>query len=190
MSLRIRLDGRIFCAALNAEEEGDVYIDDDLHYELSVVKRVLVTTEITYHMANGGEWWWRGREPKDVPIYWLYYEEDPPQTHESLLEDVLDYFNNDNADFHYVEKTDYSFLFTWKKDKLKTKKGRGSQSIPSVDVLVFTNSHPNKSRKDVKLKIITYLSDGTPEPVFQGWVKDGEDTVRVLDSIGIIDLEK
>lgn len=74
MSLRIRLDGRILCAAINKEEKGDVYIDDDLHYEMSVEKKVLVTTYNDYHMANGGEWWWKGREPKDVIINEFYYK--------------------------------------------------------------------------------------------------------------------
>jgi hypothetical protein len=31
MALRIRKDGRIFCAALRQEEDGDTYIDDELH---------------------------------------------------------------------------------------------------------------------------------------------------------------
>lgn len=66
MSLRIRKDGRIFCAAINEEEEGDIYIGDGLHYHLSVEARVLVTTENDIHMATGGEWWWRGQEPDDI----------------------------------------------------------------------------------------------------------------------------
>ena len=68
MSLRIRRDGRILCAALNEAELGDIYIDDELHYYLSVTERVLVTTDNEYHIANGGEWWWKGKEPKDLPI--------------------------------------------------------------------------------------------------------------------------
>ena len=35
MSLRIRGNGTIWCANLNAEEFGDLYIDDVLHYYLS-----------------------------------------------------------------------------------------------------------------------------------------------------------
>ena len=73
MALRIRLDGRILCAALNGAEEGDVYINDGIHYQLSVEEKVLVTTENDYHMTNGGEWWWKGREPKGVLIDKFYY---------------------------------------------------------------------------------------------------------------------
>lgn len=57
MSLRIRKDGTIWCAALTTEEKGDCYIDDQLHYELSVEYNRLITTEIKYHMANKGQWW-------------------------------------------------------------------------------------------------------------------------------------
>ena len=74
MALRIRKDGRIFCSAINEPIPGDSYIDDGLHYELSVVKKVLITTENEFHMNNGGEWWWKGHEPKNVPIDQFYYE--------------------------------------------------------------------------------------------------------------------
>lgn len=73
MALRIRLDGRILCAALNKKEEGDVYLNDSIHYQLSVEEKVLVTTENDYHMKNGGEWWWKGREPKHIIIDKFYY---------------------------------------------------------------------------------------------------------------------
>lgn len=74
MALRIRKNGRVLCAALNKQEEGDCYIDDSTHYYLSVEKRLLVTTEHDYHMANGGEWWWKGQEPSSVKINSFYYE--------------------------------------------------------------------------------------------------------------------
>jgi len=73
MALRIRLDGRILCAALNKVEDGDIYINDNLHYQLSVKEKVLVTTENEYHMKHGGEWWWKGREPKELLIDNFYY---------------------------------------------------------------------------------------------------------------------
>ncbi len=75
MALRIRNDGSIFCAALSTEKEGDCYLDDDLHYELSVVKKVLVTTKNPFHMEKGGEWWWKGQEPKGIIIDEFYYIE-------------------------------------------------------------------------------------------------------------------
>lgn len=74
MALRIRKDGRIFCAALNPAEEGDLYIDDGLSYSFTVELKVFVTTECDYHMSHGGEWWLRGTEPKDVLIDKFYYE--------------------------------------------------------------------------------------------------------------------
>lgn len=73
MALRIRKDGRIFCAALNKEQEGDIYLDDEVHYMLSVTKKVLVTTYTEYHQAHGGEWWWKGQEPKGIKIDMFYY---------------------------------------------------------------------------------------------------------------------
>lgn len=68
MSLRIRSNGRILCAAYNVEMPGDIYIDDSLHYTLSVLERILVTEPMPFHKQNGGEWWIRGMQPKDVVI--------------------------------------------------------------------------------------------------------------------------
>lgn len=73
LSIRVRADGRILCAAKHAEEIGDTYLDDGLHYRLAVELRVLVTEAM--HQASGrgghaahGEWWWRGAVPDDVEI--------------------------------------------------------------------------------------------------------------------------
>jgi len=69
MALRIRSDGRVLCAALHQEEPGDTYIDDGLHYLLSVQHRVLVTLPMPQHTESGprmGQWWWRGNAPSDV----------------------------------------------------------------------------------------------------------------------------
>lgn len=74
MAVRIRKTGRIFCAALSQEMAGDCYIDDGLHYDLSVERKVLITTENEHHMKNGGEWWWKGQEPAGAPIDEFYYE--------------------------------------------------------------------------------------------------------------------
>jgi len=46
MALRIRKDGRIFCARLSEALPGDCYIDDNLSYILTVEKEILVTTFI------------------------------------------------------------------------------------------------------------------------------------------------
>ena len=67
MAVRIRKDGRIFCAALRPAEEGDTYIDDDLHYQLSVEKKVLVAEPWAKHKISA-EWWWAGNVPKDIVV--------------------------------------------------------------------------------------------------------------------------
>lgn len=72
MAVRIRKDGRILCAAMNPKEEGDTYIDDNLHYILSVEAKVLVTQSSHEHNANNGEWWWKGKEPKNIKIDQFY----------------------------------------------------------------------------------------------------------------------
>jgi hypothetical protein len=74
MSLRIRRDGRVLCASMHPEEPGDVYINDGLHYFLSVEAKVLVTEYADDH-AKRGEWWWRGRQPPDVTIDKFYLGE-------------------------------------------------------------------------------------------------------------------
>jgi len=73
MAVRIRKSGKIVCAALNKALDGDCYIDDGLSYYLSVEIKILVTTENDYHMANGGEWWWKGQEPKHIVMDKFYY---------------------------------------------------------------------------------------------------------------------
>ena len=82
MAIRIRKNGKIFCAALNKEEPGDCYLDDGIHYMLSVERKVLVTTENDIHMTTGGEWWWKGQEPKDIMIDKFYYESNTLMTHD------------------------------------------------------------------------------------------------------------
>ena len=71
MALRIRKDGRILCAAMHPEEEGDTYIHDGLHYQLSVEEKVLCTEPHEQHKERG-EWWWVGNIPKDILIDSFY----------------------------------------------------------------------------------------------------------------------
>lgn len=67
MAVRIRKNGRIFCAASNAEEVGDTYIDDGLHYKMAVEHKVLVTLPMPEHgTVAKGEWWWSGSAPDSV----------------------------------------------------------------------------------------------------------------------------
>ena len=57
MSLRIRKDGRILCAAIHPKEKGDIYIEDDIHYLMSVIYEVIYTDEWEKHKVHG-QWWW------------------------------------------------------------------------------------------------------------------------------------
>jgi hypothetical protein len=68
MALRIRRDGRILCAAMHAEEPGDTYIHDGLHYTLSVEEKVICSESWDGGHSEHGEWWWVGNVPEDVEI--------------------------------------------------------------------------------------------------------------------------
>jgi len=52
---------------MHPAEDGDVYVDDGMHYLLSVEAKVLLTEPHERH-KDRGEWWWRGRVPADVQI--------------------------------------------------------------------------------------------------------------------------
>jgi len=56
MAIRWRLDGRLLCAAMAQPEEGDTYIDDRLHYQLSIISRSIMAD--IDHEKNG-LWHWR-----------------------------------------------------------------------------------------------------------------------------------
>jgi uncharacterized membrane-anchored protein len=71
MALRVRKDGRILCAAMYAEESGDTYLDDSVHYYLSVEKKLLVTERWEKHKERG-EWWWVNNVPLEVEIEEFY----------------------------------------------------------------------------------------------------------------------
>lgn len=68
MAVRIRKDGRIFCAAHSEPEQDDTYIHDGIHYMLSVEFGVLVTQPMPLHVESGGEWWWRDSVPAGIEI--------------------------------------------------------------------------------------------------------------------------
>ena len=72
MALRIRKNGVILCAAMHKEEDGDVYINDGVHYYLSVIQKIIVTESIEQHKTRG-EWWWKWNVPKDVKIDPYYF---------------------------------------------------------------------------------------------------------------------
>jgi len=72
MALRIRKNGKILCAAMHPKKEGDLYIDDELHYYLSVETKVLVTEPWTEHKKRG-EWWWKTKIPLNIEIDDFYF---------------------------------------------------------------------------------------------------------------------
>lgn len=75
MAVRIRESGEILCAAKHPAAPGDSYVDDGLHYRLSVEIGVLVTEQMFLpegvgrggHSAHG-QWWWRDEVPSDVHL--------------------------------------------------------------------------------------------------------------------------
>ncbi len=75
MALRIRKDGRILCAAIHSEEVGDTYINDGLHYEMSVINKVIGTEENEKHKIHG-QWWWINNVPEGIIIDSFYTEKD------------------------------------------------------------------------------------------------------------------
>lgn len=71
MSLRIRKDGRIFCAAMHPAKAGDIYLHDGISYKLTVELRVIVTEAMFSNAGRGGhskhgEWWWANMVPPDI----------------------------------------------------------------------------------------------------------------------------
>jgi len=82
MAVRIRSNGDILCAAMHPELSGDTYIDDGLHYELSVERKLLVTEamELAQGVGHGGhgrhgQWWWSGQTPDTAVIDPFYLKE-------------------------------------------------------------------------------------------------------------------
>lgn len=68
MAIRIRKDGTMICAAHSEPEDGDTYIDDDLHYEMSAVKGVIVALPMPYHVADP-RWWWAAQAPSSADFW-------------------------------------------------------------------------------------------------------------------------
>lgn len=82
MSLRIRKDGRILCAAMHPAEPGDTYIHDGISYTLTVELHAIVTDKMHLRAADGsvghGQWWWANRVPEGIEIdRWWETERDP-----------------------------------------------------------------------------------------------------------------
>jgi hypothetical protein len=66
MSLRIRKDGTVWCAVMNPEMDGDIYIDDTLHHYLHQTKKVLRTWPEPEHSQRAGQWFWVNDAPKGM----------------------------------------------------------------------------------------------------------------------------
>lgn len=59
MSLRIRKSGEILCAANTELEEGDIYLNDEIHYYLSVLTGAIVASE---NHSEDNLWFWNIKE--------------------------------------------------------------------------------------------------------------------------------
>lgn len=73
MSLRIRKDGTVLCAAMHPKQPGDTYLHDGISYRLTVEERALVTEPMACKGGRGGhgkhgQWWWKSDVPEDVQI--------------------------------------------------------------------------------------------------------------------------
>lgn len=55
MALRWRLTGEIVCAAKSRPRKNDTYINDRLHYELSVVQKTIIPD---LNEEKNGLWHW------------------------------------------------------------------------------------------------------------------------------------
>lgn len=55
MALRWRKSGQIECAAKSEPLEGDTYLDDRVHYELSVNQKCIVADK---DEETNGHWYW------------------------------------------------------------------------------------------------------------------------------------
>lgn len=55
MALRWRKTGEILCAAKCNPLDGDTYIDDRLHYELSAIQKTIVADK---NESSNGLWHW------------------------------------------------------------------------------------------------------------------------------------
>lgn len=63
MSLRWRADGRLLCGAKSEPEPDDTYIDDRLHYELSVIQGAVIPEA---DEAETGLWRWADPPPQEL----------------------------------------------------------------------------------------------------------------------------
>lgn len=55
MAIRWRKNGALICAAMSKQEDGDTYINDRLHYQLSIISKAILAD--IDHESNG-LWHW------------------------------------------------------------------------------------------------------------------------------------
>ena len=60
MSLRWRKSGELICGAKSEPMDGDCYIDDRLHYELSAIQKTVVPDK---NEGDNGLWYWLHNNP-------------------------------------------------------------------------------------------------------------------------------
>lgn len=65
MAMRMRRDGTMWCAAHTQPMEGDAYIDDGVHYLLSVELGVIVALPMPAHEQHC-QWWWIDGAPPEA----------------------------------------------------------------------------------------------------------------------------
>lgn len=59
MAIRIREDGTILCAAMTEKEEGDTYLNDDIHYYLSQLTKAIRPSKTH---TKDALWFWNIQE--------------------------------------------------------------------------------------------------------------------------------
>lgn len=62
MSLRWRATGELLCGAKSEPMKDDTYIDDHLHYHLSVIQKVVIPD---VNEEENGKWYWLHAEHID-----------------------------------------------------------------------------------------------------------------------------
>lgn len=68
MAIRVRKDGTMWCAAHTKPMPGDTYIDDGLHYIMSVERKVIVALPMPEHEKHC-QWWWAEAAPPEAERY-------------------------------------------------------------------------------------------------------------------------
>lgn len=63
VAIRVRKNGEMICASLSKPKTGDTYIDDTLHYQMSVEYGVICALPMPEHEKNP-KWWWSNNSPK------------------------------------------------------------------------------------------------------------------------------